>query len=52
MERLTKHQENIYNIVKEFINKNGYSPSIREIAKIANLKSPATVFAHLEALDL
>ena len=32
--KLTKHEENIYNSIIKFINEKGYSPSIREIAKI------------------
>lgn len=49
-EILTDKQENILNIIKEFINKYGYSPSVREIGKIAKLNSPATVFTHLKNL--
>ena len=48
---MTKSQENIYNIIKDFIKDNGYSPTIREIKELAGLKSPATVFTHLEALE-
>lgn len=47
---LTKQQEKIYNIIKEFINKNGYAPTIREIGEIAGLNSPATTFTHLKYL--
>lgn len=50
MYRLTDKQRKILDIVKEFINKNGYSPSVREICKIANLNSPATVCTHLNNL--
>ena len=48
---MTEAQRKIYNIIKDFIKNNGYSPTIREIADIAGLKSPATVFTHLEALE-
>ena len=44
-------QKRIYDIIKDFINKNGYAPTIREIGELANLKSSATVYAHLEALE-
>ena len=44
---ITKKQKEILDIIKEFINKNGYSPTIREIGSIAKLNSPATVYAHL-----
>jgi repressor LexA len=48
---LTEKQKNIYNIIKEFIDKNGYSPTVREIGEIANLKSSATVDTYLEILE-
>lgn len=47
---MTEKQEKIYNIIKEFINENGYAPSVREICNIAGLNSPATVFVHLQNL--
>lgn len=47
MKELTKKQDFILNCIKEFINENGYSPSIREICEIASLSSPATVYTHL-----
>ena len=50
MHRLTDKQREILDNIKSFINKNGYSPSIREICKIANLNSPATMYAHLNNL--
>lgn len=49
-EILTDKQREILDIIKDFISKNGYSPSIREICKIANLSSTATVHAHLNNL--
>ena len=33
---MTESQEKIYNIIKEFINNNGYAPTVREIGKLAN----------------
>ena len=50
MEKLTKKQEEILNIVKKNIAKNGYAPTVREICKEANLNSSATVFVHLKHL--
>jgi len=49
-ERLTQKQENIYNIIKQFINKNGYSPTFREIAKIAKLNSSGTIQEYIYKL--
>lgn len=36
--------------IKEYINKNGYSPSVREIGKLVGLKSSSTVHDYLEKL--
>lgn len=49
-EILTEKQYEILNIIKNFIDKNGYSPTVREIGDIANLNSPATVWVHLKHL--
>lgn len=50
MEILTNKQLDILEIIKEFIDENGYSPSVREIGEIAKLNSPATVHTHLTQL--
>lgn len=50
MKELTDKQLNILNIIKEFINEYGYSPTIREIGQRANLNSPATVHFYLNNL--
>lgn len=50
MESLTKKQELIYNYIKEKII-SGYQPSVREIACAVSLRSPASVKAHLDALE-
>lgn len=44
---MTDKQEELYIAIKEFINKNGYSPTVRELGKITNIKSPATTYAKL-----
>lgn len=51
MEKLTKKQEEILDIIKKYIAKNGYSPTVREICSEANLNSTATVFVHLKHLS-
>lgn len=48
--KLTNKQESILIFIKKYIAKNGYSPTVREIAKAVNLSSPATVHAHLSNL--
>ena len=40
----------IYNFIIEFITKNGYSPSIREICSGTNIKSTSTVRRQLLVL--
>lgn len=47
---MSKAQERVYKAIKQFIEENGYSPSLREICELANLNSVATVSAHLENL--
>ncbi len=41
----------IYDFLIEFITKNGYSPSIREICSGTNIKSTSTVHHHLLVLE-
>lgn len=50
MKMITSKQEEILKIVTEYIEENGYSPTVREICKIAGLNSPATVHQHLKLL--
>lgn len=48
---MTDSQKKIYDIIKDFMKNNGYSPTVREIGKIAGLKSSGTVFCHLMNLE-
>ena len=41
----------IYNFLIEFMTKNGYAPSVREICDGTNLKSTSSVHHHLMILD-
>lgn len=47
---MTKKQKIIYDIIQEFIEINGYSPTIREICDLVGLSSTATVFVHLKKM--
>lgn len=47
---LTKDQHEILEIIKEFIVKNGYSPSIKELCKLYGCSSAATMPYHLRNL--
>lgn len=48
---LTRRQREIYEFIKEFIDANGYAPSIVEIGERFQLTSPATVHKHLLNLE-
>ncbi len=50
MEKLTDKQEKVLTSIKKFIGHNGYAPTIRELCKICNLSSTATMFVHLKNL--
>lgn len=50
MEKLTDKQEKILINIKKFIADKGYAPTIRELCKICNLNSTATMFVHLKNL--
>ena len=50
MEKLTKKQEEILTVIKKFIAEKGYAPTIRELCKLCNLSSTATMFVHLKNL--
>lgn len=48
--RSLRTRERILKAIKEYISSHGYAPSIREIAKIAGVKSTSTVHIHLKEL--
>ena len=49
--KLTKRQKQILDFLSEFIECNGYSPSMEEIAEHFHFASLNAVFKHLEALE-
>jgi repressor LexA len=49
--KLTRRQREILDFVSGFIEQNGYSPSMEEIADHFHFASLNTVFKHLEALE-
>ena len=56
MENGIKHirgtgRERVYNFIVEFIKKNAYAPSIREICIGTDLRSTSSVYAHLLKLE-
>lgn len=44
---LTNKQKETLQLLKEYIDKNGYAPTIRELCKIANVNSSCTIYKHL-----
>lgn len=51
MEKLTNRQKDILEVIKKFIAKNGFTPTVREIGATLNLNSPATAHFHLNKLE-
>ncbi len=51
MEDLTYKQKEILECVKKFISDHGYPPTVREICKLQNIVSPATIQNHLNKLE-
>lgn len=49
--KLTKRQKEILDFLSDFIERNGYSPSMEEIAEHFHFASLNAVFKHLEALE-
>ncbi|MFQ6112178.1 MAG: repressor LexA, partial [Nitrospinota bacterium] len=47
---LTRRQREIFEFIRDFIERRGYSPSIAEIGESFGLSSPATVHKHLQNL--
>ncbi len=50
MESLTPAQQELYDWLVEYINTNKHSPSIREMMKAMNLRSPAPIQSRLERI--
>lgn len=48
---LYKRQRQIVDYIAQYIQKNGYSPTLREIANAIGVSSLATVHEHLQALE-
>ena len=44
-------REKIYQAIIQYIKKNGYSPSYREIGEIVGLRSTNTVYCHIHNLE-
>lgn len=51
MEKLTNQQEKMLDIIKKYVVKHGYAPTVRELCQEMNLSSTATVQVHLNNLE-
>ena len=51
MQKLTKSQQRVLDCIRDYIEQNGYPPSVREICTAVGLSSPSTVQSHLNALE-
>ena len=49
--KLKAKEEEILSFIKEYIEKNNFPPTVREIGQKVNLSSPASVYAHLKKLE-
>ncbi len=50
MNNLTKKQAQLLECINYFIKKHGYSPTVRELCKLCELSSTATIHVHLKNL--
>ena len=48
---LTKRQQEIFEFIRSYSEKNGYPPTVRDIGKAVGLASSSTVHAHLSNLE-
>jgi repressor LexA len=48
---LTERQQQIWNVLVEYVDGHGYPPTVREIGERVGLASPSTVHAHLANLE-
>ena len=44
-------RQSIYDFIVEYVKKNGYAPTVREIGEAVSLKSTSSVFNHLISLE-
>lgn len=47
-----KLREQMYQFIIDYISKNGYSPTIRELGGAVGLKSSSSVYTHLTQLEI
>lgn len=50
-ENLTRTQLSVLECIRDYIDRNGYPPSVRDICSAVGLSSPSTVHSHLNTLE-
>lgn len=50
-EPLTEKQQNVYECILQYQDINGYAPTVRELCRMAGLKSTSSVAAYLKLLE-
>lgn len=48
---ISKKEREVYNTIKAYIEKNGFSPSMREICRSVGIQSTATITVYLDKLE-
>ena len=51
MEKLTVKQAKVLQELKKYLADKGYPPTVRELCKLTNLNSTATIHVHLDHLE-
>ena len=51
MENLTERERRVYEYIRGVLEKNGYSPSVRDIQDALGIKSTSTVHSYIERLE-
>jgi len=51
MEKLTSQQEKLLDVIKKYLVKHGYAPTVRELCEEMDLSSTATVQVHINNLE-
>ncbi len=51
MEKLTLKEQEMYDFICQCIQRNGYSPTVRDIQEALNIKSTSTVHSYLDRLE-
>ena len=49
---MSKREKEILEIIKTFINENGYSPTVREICALSGLRSTSSVHQYIKRLKV